>query len=94
VDHKWSKIHSDLDITMPCAVTHAKRLRLPVSRTLFRIGPFKEQPCKKEVSFALYVVKDPMFGSTAGGNIAPDKEGSIAEWSLGRSILSKTNQRH
>jgi hypothetical protein len=39
----------------------------------------KEHPCKKEVSFALHVDKDPMFGNSAGENFAPDKGESTAE---------------
>jgi hypothetical protein len=36
---------------------------------------------QKGISFALHVVKDPMFGSTAGENLVPDKRESIAELS-------------
>jgi hypothetical protein len=49
--------------------------------------PVEEQPYKKEVSFVLRVVEDPMFGSTAGENLASDKGESIAE-SLQVRLLS------
>ena len=49
---------------------------------------------QKEVSFALHVVKDPMFGSTAGENLVPEKRESIAESSSGRSIPSEMNRQH
>ena len=40
---------------------------------MFRLGPLRSSHAK-EVSFALHVVKDPMFGSTAGENLVPEKK--------------------
>ena len=62
--------------------------------TLVRSRPFKEQPCKKEASFALRVAKDPMFGSTAGERLIRGERESTGESLSGRSIPSKMNRQH
>jgi hypothetical protein len=71
-----------------CAYKTGRGLTTPVPP-----WPLKEQPCKKEASFALHVDKEPMFGSTAGENLVPEKQEDIAESSLARSTHSKMKRQ-
>jgi hypothetical protein len=71
-----------------------------LDRPLIRASANRSQPTikrryrKKEASFVLRVVKDPMFGSTDGENLVLEKRESIAESSSDRSIPSEMNWQH